>query len=212
LEVTGTSSSALTSSEAADPTSGVADAGTRQLRRSLLGRSVHALSLLAIPFLAALFPLYAMLRGIPVYEVFVEGAKEGFQVAVRIIPYLVAMLVAIGMFRGGGGIELLTQWLRPALDWVGFPAELLPMALVRPLSGSASIAVLADIAQQFGGDHLFSRMAGTILGSTETTFYVVAVYFGAVNVRRTRHAVPAGLFADAVGVFASIIICRLVFT
>jgi len=142
----------------------------------------------------------------------VEGAKEGFQVAVRIIPYLVAMLVAIEMFRGAGGVELLTTWLRPWLDQVGFPSELLPMALVRPLSGSASVAVMTDLAGQFGGDHILSRMAATILGSTETTFYVVAVYFGAVNIRRTRHAVPAGLIADAVGVVASVAICRLVFT
>jgi len=175
-------------------------------------RSVNALSLLAIPFLAALFPLYAALKRVPVYEVFVEGGKEGFQVAVRIIPYLVAMLVAIEMFRGAGGVELLTTWLRPWLDQVGFPSELLPMALVRPLSGTASVAVMTDLAGQFGGDHILSRMAATILGSTETTFYVVAVYFGAVNIRRTRHAVPAGLIADTVGVVASVAICRLVFT
>jgi spore maturation protein SpmA len=178
---------------------------------AVLVRAVNALSLLAIPFLAALFPLYAALRRVPVYEEFVEGAKEGFQVAVRIIPYLVAMLVAIYMFRGGGGIELMTWLLKPVLQSIGFPPELLPMALVRPLSGSATVAVLRDLVREFGGDHLFSRMAGTILGSTETTFYVVAVYFGAVSVQRTRHAIPAGLVADVVGVLASVTICRLVF-
>ncbi len=171
-------------------------------------RAVNALSLLAIPFLVAFFPLYAALRGIPVYEEFAEGAKEGFQTGVRIIPYLVAMLVAIGMFRGAGGIEWLTAQLRPALDALGFPSELLPMALVRPLSGSASIAFLADTIQQYGPDHLLSQTAATLLGSTETTFYVVAVYFGSVNIRRTRHAVPAGLVADAVGVVASVAVCR----
>lgn len=171
-------------------------------------RAVNALSLLAIPFLVAFFPLYAALRGVPVYEEFAEGAKEGFHTGVRIIPYLVAMLVAIGMFRGAGGVEWLTEQLRPALDALGFPSELLPMALVRPLSGSASIAFLADIIQQFGPDHLLSQTAATLLGSTETTFYVVAVYFGSVNIRRTRHAVPAGLVADAVGVIASVVICR----
>jgi spore maturation protein B len=177
---------------------------------NVIVRAVNAIAVLAIPFLASFFPLHAMLRGIAVYEEFVEGAKEGFQVGVRIIPYLVAMLVAIAMFRGGGGIELLTKALQPVLSLIGFPAELLPLSLVRPLSGSASIALLSDLAREFGGDHLFSRMAGTILGSTETTFYVIAVYFGAVNVRRTRHAVPAGLFADFVGILASVIICRLV--
>jgi spore maturation protein SpmA len=178
---------------------------------ALLVRAVNALSLLAIPFLAAFFPLYAALRRVPVYEEFVEGAKEGLQVAIRITPYLVAMLVAIYMFRGAGGIELMTWLLKPILQGVGFPPELLPMALVRPLSGSATVAVLRDVVREFGGDHLISRMAGTILGSTETTFYVVAVYFGAVSVQRTRHAIPAGLIADAVGVVASVIICRMVF-
>jgi spore maturation protein B len=138
-------------------------------------------------------------------------AKEGFSVAVRIIPYLVAILVAIGMFRGGGGIDLLTRWLRPALDAVRFPTELVPLALMRPLSGSGTIGIFGDLVKQLGPDHLVSRMAATILGSTETTFYVVAVYFGAVGVKRTRHAVPAGLIADAVGVAAAVIVCRLVF-
>jgi spore maturation protein B len=176
-----------------------------------LVRAVNAASLLAVPFLVAFFPLYAALRRVPVYEEFVEGAKEGFHTGVRIIPYLVAMLVAIGMFRGAGGIEILAAYLQPCLNAVGFPAELLPMALVRPLSGSASLALLADLVKEFGPDHVLSRMGGTILGSTETTFYVVAVYFGAVGVRRTRHAVPAGLIADATGIIASVAICRWIF-
>ncbi len=175
-------------------------------------RSINAISLLAIPFLVSFFPLYAALRRVPVYEEFVEGAKEGFQVGVRIIPFLVAILVAIGMFRGAGGIDLLTQALRPVLDLVHFPTELLPMALIRPLSGSASIAMFSDLVKNFGPDSLLARMGGTLLGSTETTLYVVAVYFGAVGVKRTRHAVPAGLIADAVGVVAAVAICRLVFS
>jgi spore maturation protein SpmA len=174
-------------------------------------RWVDAVSLLAIPFLLSFFPLYAALRGVAVYEEFVEGAKEGFNVAVRIIPYLVAMLVAIGMFRGAGGIDLLTQWLKPALEAVHFPSELLPIALMRPLSGSGTLALFSDLVKQFGPDNLVVRMAGTIYGSTETTFYVIAVYFGAVGVRRTRHSVPAGLIADAAGVIASVFICLLVF-
>jgi spore maturation protein SpmA len=174
-------------------------------------RWVNAVSLLAIPFLLAFFPLYAALRRVPVYEEFVEGAKEGFNVAVRIIPYLVAMLAAIGMFRGAGGIDLLTRCLKPALDLAHFPPELLPLALMRPLSGSGTLALFSDLAKQLGPDSLVVRMAGTLYGSTETTFYVVAVYFGAVGVRRTRHAVPAGLIADAAGIVASVVICRLVF-
>lgn len=174
-------------------------------------RSVKALSLLSIPALLSFFPLYATLRRIKVYEEFVEGAKEGFPVIMRIIPYLVTILVAIGMFRGAGGIALLTKVLTPAMNWFNFPPELLPMALIRPLSGSGSLAVFTDLVKNFGPDHLLSRMAGTIYGSTETTFYVLAVYFGSVNIKRTRHAVPAGLVADLVGVIASVVVCRLIF-
>lgn len=174
-------------------------------------RGVNAVSLLSIPFLLSFFPLYASLRRVKVYEEFVEGAKEGFQTAVMIVPYLVAILVAIGMFREAGGIQMVSNALRPALDAVGFPTELVPMCLVRPLSGSGTLGLFSDLVKEFGPDSLIARTAGTIFGSTETTFYVIAVYFGAVNVRRTRHAVPAGLIADGVGIVASVIICRMMF-
>ena len=177
---------------------------------SAMVRLVNAISILAVPFLLSLFPLYAALRGLKVYEEFVEGAKEGFQVAVRIIPYLVTMLVAIGMFRGSGGIDLLTAALRPVLNLVGFPPELMPLALMRPLSGSGSNALFVDLIKTFGPDHLLTYTAGTIIGSTETTFYVAAIYFGAVGVKRMRHAIPAGLLADLAGIIAAIIICRAV--
>lgn len=174
-------------------------------------RLVNAVSVAAIPFLLVFFPLYGALKGLKVYEELVEGGKEGFNVAIRIIPYLVMMLLAISMFRGAGGIEMLTRALRPLLDAVRFPAELLPMALMRPLSGSGSLAIFSDLVKELGPDHIIVRMAGTIYGSTETTFYVVAVYFGAVNVQRTRHAIPAGLIADLAGIVASVIICRMMF-
>jgi spore maturation protein SpmA len=178
---------------------------------AFLVRAVNALSVLAIPFLMAGFPLYAALRGVSVYEEFVEGAKEGFHVGVRIIPYLVAMLVAIGMFRGGGGIEILSATLRPVLDQLQFPTELLPMALIRPLTGSGTLAVFSELAVTHGPDSLIARTAGTLFGSTETTFYVIVLYFGSVGVRKSRHAVPAGLIADATGVIAAVMICRWVF-
>jgi spore maturation protein SpmA len=179
--------------------------------QGVVSRFINAISALAIPCLLAFFPLYAALRRIPVYEEFVEGAKDGFNVAVRIIPYLVAMWIGIGMFRGAGGIDLLTYLLGPVLRLLHFPPELMPIALMRPLSGSGALALFSDLARQLGPDNLLVRMAGTIYGSTETTFYVIAVYFGAVNVKRTRHAIPAGLVADAVGVIASVIVCRLAF-
>jgi spore maturation protein SpmA len=174
-------------------------------------RCVNALSILAIPFLLSFFPVYAATRGIKVYEEFVEGAKEGFGVILKIIPFLVTMLVAISMFKGAGGIDLLTRLLTPVLTPLQFPPDLLPLALMRPLSGSATLAILTDIIHRLGPDNIVSRMAATIYGSTETTFYVAAVYFGSVAVKQTRHAIPAGLLGDLAGVIASVIICRAVF-
>lgn len=182
-----------------------------QTEEHTLIRVLNVISVLAIPFMLGFFPLFALMRGVKVYEEFVEGAKEGFQIAIRIIPYLVAMLAAIGMFRGAGGIELLSRGLAPVLNPIGFPIDLLPMVLMRPLSGSATTGLFSDLVTELGPDHLVTRMAGTIFGSTETTLYVVAVYFGAVSVHRTRHAIPAGLLADLAGVIAAIAICYLAF-
>ena len=173
-------------------------------------RMVNALSILAIPFLLSFFPVYAAARGIKVYDEFVEGAKESFNVILRIIPFLVTMLVAIGMFKGAGGIDLLTKLLSPVLTPLQFPTDLLPLALMRPLSGSATLALLTDIVHRLGPDNIVSLTAATIYGSTETTFYVAAVYFGSVGIKQTRHAIPAGLLADLTGVIASVIICRAV--
>ena len=174
-------------------------------------RVINAVSLLVIPFLLSFFPLYAALRGVKVYEEFVEGAKEGFHVAVRIIPYLVAILVAVGMFRSAGGIEILSRALSPVLKPLGFSTDLLPIVLVRPLSGSATIGLFAELVKTFGPDSLIARTAATILGSTETTFYVIAVYFGSIAIKRTRHAILAGLTADLTGVIVSVIVCRWMF-
>jgi len=181
-------------------------------RLGTVSRLLMVLAMIAVPLMLTFFPLYAWLRGVKVYEEFVEGAKEGFGVATRIIPFLVAILVAVKMFRESGGITMLSNLLGPALRTIGFPVDLLPMVLVRPLSGGATTGVYTDIVKTFGPDHMNSLMAGTIFGSTETTFYVIAVYFGAVSVKRTRHAVPAGLLADLAGVIASIVICRLMFS
>jgi spore maturation protein B len=172
-------------------------------------RALLALSVLAVPFLLSFFPLYAALRGVKVYEQFVEGAKEAFGVGTRIIPFLVAMLVAIRLLREAGVIALLTDALTPLLAALRFPADLLPLVLMRPLSGSATQGLFVELVQHLGPDNLVSRMAATIYGSTETTFYVIAVYFGSVAVRQTRHAVIAGLTADSVAVIASVAICRL---
>ncbi len=174
-------------------------------------RSLFAISTLAVPFLLSFFPLYAALRGVKVYEQFTEGAKEAFGVAQRIVPFLVAMLVAIRMLREAGVIDLLTRTLSPVLSAIHFPTDLLPMVLMRPLSGSATQGLFVELINRLGPDTLTSRIAGTIYGSTETTFYVLAVYFGSVSIRQTRHAVAAGLIADTVAVIASTAICTMLF-
>jgi len=174
-------------------------------------RSVETISLLAIPFILTMFPLYAAARGVPVYEEFVEGAKEGFQVAVRIIPYLVAIICVVAMFRAAGGQQIFTNLLSPILQPLHFPPELLPLVLIRPLSGSGANGIFAELVDVYGPDSLIARMGATIIGSSETTFYVLAVYFGSVAIRRTRHAVPAGLVADFAGVVTAVIICNLIF-
>lgn len=184
---------------------------SRSVGTSLPISVIQSLSLVAIPFLIGFFPLYGALRGVAVYEEFIEGAKEGIQVALRIFPYLVAILVAVGIFRAAGGIDILTRILSPLLDLIGLPAQVLPLVLIRPLSGSAATGLFAEIVKACGPDSYAAQLAGTILGGTETTLYVLAVYFGSVAIRRGRHALAAGLLADAAGVAASLVICRLIF-
>lgn len=173
-----------------------------------LERSVDTVSILAIPFILTMFPLYAAARKVPVYEEFVEGAKEGFQVAVRIIPFLVAILVAIGMFRAAGGVDFLSRLLSPIFKPLSFPPEVFPLVLMRPLSGSGSTAIFAELVNAHGPNSFIAQLSATILGSSETTFYVLAVYFGSVAIRRTRHAVAAGLLSDLVGVISAVVICN----
>jgi spore maturation protein B len=138
-----------------------------------------------------------------VYEVFVQGAKEGFSLAVMIIPYLVAILSAVGMLRASGGLQRLVGWVSPVTEMVGIPGEVLPLALLRPLSGSGAFGITAELLETHGPDSLIGNIASTMNGSTETTFYVLAVYFGSIGVTKIRHAVPAGLAADLTGVVAS---------
>ena len=177
-----------------------------------LMRDVFALfSAIVIPLILVGFPLYGIFKKVPVYESFVEGAKDGFQVAVRIIPYLVAILFAIAMFRASGAMAFLTNALSPVLGPLGFPPEILPMAIIRPLTGSGSAAIVVDMINTYGEDSILVKMAAVMFGSTETTFYVIAVYFGAVNIKKTRHALAAGLTADFAAFVIAIWIVKLLF-
>ncbi len=169
------------------------------------------ISIIAIPFLIFLFLSFGLIKKVKVYEKFVEGAKEGFNVAVRIIPYLVAMLAAIGIFRAGGAMDFLVYVLTPVTNLIGMPAEALPMALMRPLSGSGSLGIMTEIIKVHGPDSLLGILVSTFFGSTETTFYVLAVYFGAVNIQKTRYALPVGLMADVAGILGATFIVNLLF-
>jgi spore maturation protein B len=173
--------------------------------------ALESVSVWALPVLLVGIPLFGIVKGIKVYDVFIEGAKEGFNVAVRIIPFLVGILVAIGMFRGSGAMDMRTAALRPLLAATTFPAELFPLAILRPLTGSGSLALTTDLIKTYGPDSFIGRTAATLYGSSETTFYVLAVYFGAVAVKRTRHAVPAALIGDIVAAIATVAVCAWMF-
>jgi len=172
---------------------------------------IQLVSSIAIPLIIAVFLLFGFVKKVKVYETFVEGAKEGFNVAIRIIPYLVAMLMAIGIFRAGGAMDWLIFAIRPVTSLIGLPPEALPMAIMRPLSGSGSLGIMAETMAVHGPDSFIGILTSTFFGSSETTFYVLAVYFGAVNIKRTRHALAAGLMADIAGVLGALFIVKLLF-
>lgn len=165
----------------------------------------------AIPFLLLVVPLIGFLRRVPVYEAFVEGAEEGFATGVRIIPFLVGMLVAISVFRTSGALDALSKALEPLMIRIGAPAEVLPLAFMRPLSGSGVLALATELMKVFGPDSFIGRLASTMQGTTDTTFFVLTVYFGSVGISRYRYSVVTGLLADISGLIASIYICNLMF-
>lgn len=170
------------------------------------------LSYWLLPALMASILLYGLSKGVKVYESLVAGAKEGFDVATRIIPYLVAILVAVGMFRASGALDILISGIVPFTQMIGMPAEALPMALMRPLSGSGAFGIMAEAMQANGPDSMTGYMVSTFQGSTETTFYVMAVYFGSVQVKRVRHTLATCLCADLAGVIAAVWICIMMFS
>lgn len=169
----------------------------------------HVISRSLILLIVGGIPLFGCFKKVNVFETFIEGAQEGFALSVRIMPYMVAFLVVIGLFRAGGGFTLLAQTLGHALQRIGIPSDILPLALIRPFSGSASISLLAELAKQHGGHSMIAHIGATLLGSTETTLYVATVYFAAAQITRSRHAILCGLIADGVGVLAACWVVRL---
>lgn len=172
---------------------------------------MEAFSLYAIPVILLGIPAYGMVKKVKVYEAFTDGAKEGFTNAIRIIPFLVAMLVAIGVLRASGALGYFARFMSPVTNLIGMPSEVLPMALMRPLSGGGANGIMVDLFKTYGPDSLIGRMASVISGSTDTTFYVIAVYFGAVGVKNIRYSLSAGLMADLAGILAAVFLTNLMF-
>lgn len=170
------------------------------------------LSVAAIPIMVSMILIHGFVKGVNLYEAFVEGAGEGFKAAIRIMPYLIAIFLAIGFMRRSGAMELLVGIMERPLSYLGIPPEVLPLAMMRPISGSGSLGVLQDILTHYGPDSFIGRVASTMMGSAETIFYTMAVYFGAVGVKYSRHTVPAALISHFAAMIASVVICSIVFS
>lgn len=172
---------------------------------------IDILSLWALPFIILLILTVAIIRKIPVYETFIEGAKDGFKVSVNIIPYLVAIIVAISMLRASGAIDSIALLCGGFLEKIHLPVDILPLTFVRSLSGSAAIGVFSDIVANNNVESYTAKLAAIMMGSSETTFYVLTVYFGAVGIKKYRYALLTGLCADFIGIIMSIIVARMFF-
>jgi len=172
---------------------------------------IDQISSLTIPIIFFAIVGFAMLRKVKVYESFVEGGKEGFDIFIKILPYIVAILVAIGVFRESGALKEITRVLSPYTEKIGLPAEVLPVALMKPLSGTGSLGLVTEIVQD-EPDSFNAKLASTMFGSTDTTFYIIALYFGSVGIRKVRQAMIAGLLADLAGILAAIWISHVMFS
>ncbi|MFL8936924.1 spore maturation protein [Rossellomorea oryzaecorticis] len=172
---------------------------------------ISTISLWLIPVMIGFILIYGTLKKVATYEVFVEGGKEGVKIAISIIPFLIGMLVAITVFRESGALEFFVGLIRPALLALGIPPEIVPLAIIRPISGTAALGMMSDIVAAYGPDSFIGRLASTLQGSTDTTLYVLTVYFGAVGIRKMGDALKVGLLADLVGIAAAIFIVTIMF-
>lgn len=172
---------------------------------------LNLISLWTLPVIIFIVFTVGIKKKIPVYEEFITGAKGGFKIAVNIIPYLVAIIVAISMLRASGAIELTAQLLAPVLEFCHIPADILPITIVRSLSGSATLGIFSDIANHLDPNSYAVKLAAIMVGSSETTFYVLSVYFGAINIKKFRYAMLVGIMADIAGIIAAILVCRMMF-
>ncbi len=172
---------------------------------------VTVISRWAIPFLIVITLVFGHVKKVDVFDTFVEGAKDGFDTSIKLIPFLVAMMSALAIFRASGAMEFILSFLEPVLVNFNIPSEIIPMAFMRPISGSSTFAMMTEILHTHGPDSFLGRIASTMQGSTDTTFYVLTVYFGAVGIRQSRHALAIGLIGDFVGFISALVICSIVF-
>ena len=170
---------------------------------------INFISNLAMPLIILIIVVYGFLERKEVFDQFIEGAKDGIKIVINIFPTLIGLFLAVGALRNSGIIDIVVKLIEPILNLVNFPSEIMPLAILRPISGSSSIAIATDIMKNFGVDSQIGIMAGVIMGATETTLYTIAVYSSSVKIKKTRFVLIASLIADIVGIITSIIICRM---
>ena len=169
------------------------------------------ISLYILPLMILGILLAGIIKKVPIYEEFVEGAKDGFKVSISIIPYLVAIIVGISMFKASGGIDLISSLLGGLLAKLSVPVDIIPIMITRSLSGSATLGLFSDIVATNGAESYISKLAAVMVGSSETTFYVLAVYFGSIGIKKFRYAILTGIIADITGIVLAILVARLFF-
>lgn len=170
------------------------------------------ISSLAVPLMILTIILFGIYKNVNIYSVFLDGSMDGLKTAVGIIPPILGIFIAINMFRASGGLEIVTSFLRPFTNFLKFPEQMLPFAVLRPISGGGSLAMATDLFKEYGTDSFIGRAVSILMGSTETTFYAITVYFGAVGIKNVRHTLKAALIADVFGMFLCVWVCRMFFT
>lgn len=172
---------------------------------------LEKISLIFLPAIILLILITGILKKVPVYEEFIEGAKDGFKVSINILPYLVALIVAISMFRASGALDLIASLFSPLLLKFNIPVEVVPIMFTRSLSGSATLGLFSELANNYGAEMFLTKLAAIMVGSSETTFYVLSVYFGSIGIKKFRYAICVGILADIIGIVLAILVAQMFF-
>ncbi|WP_432662247.1 spore maturation protein [Wukongibacter baidiensis] len=174
-------------------------------------RVLSIISVTSIPLMITIILVHGYIKGVKIYDTFVEGASEGFKTALKIMPYLIAIFLAIGIFKESGALEMFSNLLLIPGRLIGLPKEIIPLVLLKPISGSGSLAMVKDLVNTYGPDSFVGRIASTMMGSSETIFYTMAIYFGAVGIKKARHTLFCAMIAHLAGVIASVMVCKWIF-